>query len=68
MEDPSTPSSGTIAEHVRRPRNEWLYYDPDAHEYCASSSPLVGEIGWKLQLKEHAFYGALIPDMLFEHE
>jgi hypothetical protein len=28
----------------------------------------VGEIGWKLQLAEHAFYGALIPDMILEHE
>jgi hypothetical protein len=45
-----------------------LYYDPDGVEFCASSSQLAGEIGWKLQLKEYAFYGALIPDMIFEHE
>ncbi len=45
-----------------------VYYDPRAEQYCASSNPLVGEIGWKLQLAEHAFYGALIPDLLFEHE
>jgi len=45
-----------------------LYYDPKGEEFCASSNRLVGEIGWRLQLKEYAFYGALIPDMIFEHE
>jgi hypothetical protein len=45
-----------------------VYYDPEAVEYCASSNVLVGEIGWKLQIKEYAFFGALIPDMLIEHE
>ena len=45
-----------------------LYYDPEGEEFCASSNQLVGEIGWRLQLKEYAFYGALIPDMVFEHE
>jgi hypothetical protein len=44
------------------------YYDPNATQYCASSNITAGEIGWKLQLKKHAFYGALIPDMLFVHE
>jgi len=45
-----------------------VYYDPQGTEYCASSSRITGEIGWKLQLVEHAFYGALIPDMILEHE
>lgn len=45
-----------------------LYYDPEGQEFCASSNQLVGEIGWRLQLKEYAFHGALIPDMIFEHE
>jgi hypothetical protein len=45
-----------------------VYFDPAAEQYCASSSSLAGEIGWKLQLIEYALYGALIPDLLFEHE
>jgi len=45
-----------------------IYYDPKAVEYCASCNRTAREIGWKLQVAKHAFYGALIPDMILEHE
>jgi hypothetical protein len=45
-----------------------IYYDPAGSAFCASSSRIAGEIGWKLQLKKHAFYGALVPHLLFAHE
>jgi len=44
------------------------HYDPKGNDYCASSSIFANEIGWNLQLVERALYGALILDMLFEHE
>jgi hypothetical protein len=45
-----------------------IHYDPKGDDYCASSSLFANEIGWNLQLVERALYGALILDMLFEHE
>lgn len=45
-----------------------VHYNPDGNDYCASSSLFANEIGWNLQLVERALYGALILDMLFEHE
>jgi hypothetical protein len=45
-----------------------VHYNPKGDDYCASSSLFAGEIGWNLQLVERALYGALIMDMLFEHE
>jgi hypothetical protein len=44
------------------------HYDPNGIDYCASSSLYANEIGWNLQLVERSLYGALILDMLFEHE
>lgn len=44
------------------------HYNPKGNDYCASSSLFVGEIGWNLQLVERALYGALILEILFEHE
>jgi hypothetical protein len=44
------------------------HYNPKGNDYCASSSLFVGEIGWNLQLVERSLYGALILEMLFEHE
>jgi len=45
-----------------------VHYNPDGNDYCASSSLFANEIGWNLQLVQRALYGALILDMLFEHE
>jgi hypothetical protein len=45
-----------------------VHYNPAGDDYCASSSLFANEIGWNLQLVERALYGALILDMLFEHE
>jgi hypothetical protein len=45
-----------------------VHYNPGGDDYCASSSLFANEIGWNLQLVERALYGALILDMLFEHE
>lgn len=45
-----------------------VHYNPKGDDYCASSSLFAGEIGWNLQLVDRALYGALILDMLFEHE
>jgi hypothetical protein len=45
-----------------------VHYNPKGDDYCASSSLFANEIGWNLQLVERALYGALILDMLFEHE
>lgn len=45
-----------------------VHYNPDGNDHCASSSLFANEIGWNLQLVERALYGALILDMLFEHE
>ena len=43
-------------------------YDPDGLQFCASSSQLGNQIGWSLQLKRRALYGALIADMFLAHE
>lgn len=45
-----------------------VHYDPKGNDYCASSSLFANEIGWNLQLVERSLCGALILDMLFEHE
>jgi len=43
-------------------------FDEAGTQYCASSSPLSGEIHWTLQPFEHSLYGAMVVPQLLEHE
>jgi hypothetical protein len=47
-----------------------LVIDFDEHgtQFCASSSPLSGEIHWTLQPFEHSLYGAMVVSRVLEHE
>jgi hypothetical protein len=46
----------------------FVYFDPEARLFCASANRLSGQICWGLQFKRHAFFGALIADLIFAHE
>lgn len=46
----------------------FVYFDPKAELFCASTARLAGRICWGLQLKEYSFYEVLILDWVFEHE
>jgi hypothetical protein len=43
-------------------------YDVAGTQFCASSSPLSGEIHWTLQPFEHSLYGAMAVSRVLEHE
>jgi hypothetical protein len=43
-------------------------YDESGRQFCASSSPLRGEIHWTLQPLRHSLFGAMVMPHILEHE
>ena len=43
-------------------------YDETGRQFCASSSPLRGEIHWALQPFRHSLFGAMVVAHILEHE